>query len=94
MGISLFVTAFKPADEKWFRMKAVWDACGAALVPIPKDVSDYFNGEAPDDSGVEVELVYGRSEALVEYSDDYRGGYEIALDKLPKDVKTIRVYLC
>lgn len=87
--MSTHAIGFKPADEKWKKMKAVWESCEQAGIDIPDDVYDYFDGEAPGDKpGMEVEL----GESCQEWSDDYRGGYEINVDKLPDGVKYIRVY--
>lgn len=89
MGMTTSVIGIKPPDEKWKKMKAVWDACAIAKVDPPDEVEMFFNGDKPDNAGV---LVYKEKlgDAVVPYSDNYRSGYEIHLDKLPKDVKIIR----
>jgi hypothetical protein len=52
-------------------------------------VEDFFDGEGPGDKpGMEVQL----TDAVKEWSDDSRSGYEIDVTKLPKDVSVIRVY--
>lgn len=56
MGMSTHVVGFIPPDEKWQKMKAVWDACRAAGVEVPEDVCDFFEGGEPDPAGVEVML--------------------------------------
>lgn len=86
MGMSTHVIGFKPPDEKWQKMKAVWDSCKKAGVDIPPDVEDFFNGEPPDDMGVEVEL------PVHEWRDDMRRGFELYVSELPVDVKVIRFY--
>lgn len=86
MGMSTHVVGFRPPDEKWKKMKAVWDACKVAKTEIPESVVDFFNGETPDPAGVEVEI------KAKDWSMDSASGYEIDLDKLPKDIKTIRFY--
>ena len=90
MGMSTHVVGFKPPDEKWHKMKAVYDACKTAKVSPPKEVSDYFDGCAPDDSGVEVTL-QGKP-CVSEYKDDSSHGYEVDIRKLPPDVTIIRFY--
>jgi len=86
MSMSTHVIGFKPPDEKWNKMKAIYDACEVAGVPIPSEVDDFFDGEGPDPAGVEVKLTPR------EWQDDMRQGYEIDIDSLPKGVKTIRFY--
>lgn len=86
MSMSTHVIGFKPPDAKWKKMKEVWDACDKAGVEAPKEVSEFFNWEAPDENGVEVEL------DAAEWSDEGREGYEIEVSKLPKGVTVIRFY--
>ena len=88
MGMSTHVIAFKPPDETWHKMKAVYDACTKAGTSIPPEVSRYFDGSAPDPSGVEVSL--DKSPACKEYRAEMQNGYEVDLTKLPKDVEIIR----
>ncbi len=89
MGMSTNVIGFRPPDEKWKKMKAVWDACLAADTDIPEDVNTFFNGDPPDERGVEVELT---GPCCAEWSDDYRQGYEIDVTKLPEGLAIIRFY--
>jgi len=86
MSMSTHVIGFAPPDDKWKQMKAIWDACEAANVAPPKEVSEFFNGETPDEGGVEVELSFRK------WEDSYRVGLEIDISALPAHVKTIRFY--
>ena len=86
MGMSTHVIGFRPPDEKWKAMKAVWDSCKAAGVDPPKGVNEFFDWQEPDAAGVEVKI------KAREWSDDSREGYEIDVESLPKDVKVIRFY--
>ena len=52
MGLSTYVQAFRPPDAKWKKMKQAYDACEAAVVPVPEEVDDFFNNEPPDPAGV------------------------------------------
>ena len=91
MSMSTHAVGFKPADDKWNRMKAVWRSCVDAGVSIPQDVLDYFDGEYPGDNpGMEVDL----GDACAEYCDSDRGcdGYQIDVTLLPEGVRYIRVY--
>ena len=84
MGMSTWVKGIKPPDEKWEKMKAIWDACEKADIEIPEEVEEFFDGEPPDDKGVVVEI------PKHEYTDDSRQGFEIYLNELPKDIQIIR----
>jgi len=90
MGMSTFVVGFRPADEKWKKMKSAWDACEAVGTKMPEEVSDFFDGTPPGDKpGAEVDI----RRALCEWSDESRAGYEVDLGKLPKDVNILRFYV-
>lgn len=89
MGMSTHVIGFRPPDDKWKKMKHIYDACMEGGIDVPDEVDNFFNGEPPDDQGVEVDL----DDCLTEYDDkDYRAGYELDVKKLPKDVTIIRFY--
>jgi hypothetical protein len=90
MSMSTHVVGFKPPDNKWKKMKAVYEACRAAKVDPPKEVAEFFEDGAPDDQGVEVCIE--NTSAVKEWSDDSRSGYEVDLKKLDPDVKIIRFY--
>lgn len=90
MSMSTHVVGLKPADEKWQKMKAVYDACVAAKTSIPKEVMEFFDGEPPDKFGVRVEIE--KLPCTKEYNDDMRQGFEVDLKKLPADVTVIRFY--
>lgn len=91
MGMSTYVQGFKPADAKWKRMKAVYDACEEAKVAVPDEVDDFFNGEPPDPAGVEVdEHQLKKCGAAKDWRDDSREGIEIDITKLPKDITVLR----
>jgi hypothetical protein len=91
MSMSTHVIGFRPADEKWKKMKAVWDTCKQAGIEPPDEVDDFFGGSPPDDAGVEVDLE--DYECCSNWNDNIsREGFEINLDKLPKGIKIIRFY--
>jgi hypothetical protein len=91
MGMSTSVYGIIPADEKFRKMKAIYDLCEEQGIDIPDEVEDFFDGERPDENGVKIYLT--RHEAVKEYSNSEYAeeGYNIQLDKLPKDIKIIRV---
>lgn len=86
MSMSTHITGFAPPDANWQRMKAVWDACQEAEVTEPEEVTNFFDGETPDPTGVEVALPHR------EWSDANGVGYEIDVADIPPQVKTIRFY--
>jgi len=90
MGMSSHVVGFKPPDDKWKKMKKVWDACVSAGISIPEDVMEFFNHEAPDDRGVGVEIE--ELDCVREYREEGHQGFEVTVRELPKDVTVIRFY--
>jgi hypothetical protein len=94
MSSSMNVIAFKPADEKWQRMKAVYDACEAAGVRAPDKVERYFGGDKPDPAGVEVsEQELLTAGAVREWREEMREGYEVDVTELPPDVTIVRFFM-
>lgn len=87
MSMSTHVVGIVPPDEEWQKMKAVWDACRAAGIDLPDSVGHYFDDEAPDPKGVVVAI-----EAKQWDDGDMCSGLEVDLDKVRKDVRTIRFY--
>jgi hypothetical protein len=88
--MSTRIMGFKPPDQTWQRMKAVWDACEVAGVAIPAKVAEYFNHQTPDPRGVEVDLA--RSLAVTKYITEGMDGYEVDLTKLPADTTVLRFF--
>ncbi len=90
MGMSTHVVAFKAPDETWLRMKVIYDACRAAKVDPPKEVDKFFNYEAPDDTGVSINLE--NHECCEEWFKEDHAGYQIDVTKLPPGTTHVRVY--
>ena len=89
MSMSFAVVGYAEADNEWLIKKAVWDVCDAARVDVPKEVLEYFDYQYPGDKpGMEIKI----TDAVKEFIDDesINSGYEVQLDKLPKNVKSIR----
>jgi hypothetical protein len=86
MGMSTHVMGFRPPNEKWKKMKKIWDSCQEAGVPVPKEVAKFFDDCEPDPAGVEVEI------KTHTYRDESRDGYEVHLAEIPKDVTLIRFF--
>ena len=87
MSMSTGVVGFRPPNEKWRAMKAVWDSCRKAGIEPPKEVLAFFDGKRPDPAGVEVEL-----ECVSEYHGDGREGLEVDILSLPQDVTVVRFF--
>ena len=94
--MSTHVEGFIPPDAKFKKMLKAYRACEEAGVAIPADVDKFFNGEPPDEAGVKLDLTYDKryKDAVTEYQNDACQGVEIDIDKLPKDVKVVRVLNC
>lgn len=88
MGMHTYIQAIRPPDAKWQSMKAVYDSCMDAGVPLPVEVERFFGGDKPCDKGVIVRL--DRDKHYTEGSDDGRDWMDLDLTKLPNDVKIVR----
>jgi hypothetical protein len=84
MSSGLYIHGFVPPDETWLKMKAIWDSCNAAKVPIPDAVYDFFDGVTPEDTGMQVKV------PIREYNSQCFSGYEVVLAELPPNVKILR----
>lgn len=91
MGMSTHIVGFRPPDEKFMAFKAIYELCEKSGVTVPDEVEDFFEGEAPDDHGVKVDLD-GYTSCVKEWSDEYGSGYELTVPDLPKDVTVVRFY--
>jgi hypothetical protein len=92
MGMNTYVKGFRPPNDKWKAMKAIYDACESGGIAVPDEVDDFFNGEPPDKAGVEVDLEVKKLGlgCVRPYRDDSREGIEVDVTKLPKGVTILR----
>jgi len=93
MGMNTHIIGFKAPDEKWKKMKAVYDACEVAGTAIPMAVTDYFNDEPPDDAGVEVELE--EEDCVEKWREEMEDGFVVDVKRLLNDhpdITHIRFY--
>ena len=88
MGVSYFVLGIKPADEKFNKMKAAYDACEKAGICIPKELDEFFGKNIPNDKGVEVYLDSDGPYVTMDGNDDFR--LTVDLRKLPEDIKILQ----
>lgn len=93
MGMSTRVTAFRPADAEWKKMRAVWQTCHDAGINIPTEVEQFFDCRAPDERGVEIYMAaLTACGAVKEWSNENSAGFELDVKKLPPDVTVVRFY--
>lgn len=95
MGMSYHVVGFKPADEKFEKMRRVYLACEEAGVDIPDEVSIYFEDKPPPKDaglGIEVDMSPGKMVGVKDYHQEMHEGFDVDLRLLPLDVKIIRFY--
>lgn len=86
MSMSATVSAILSEDETFKKMKAAYDACMEAGVPVPDDVYSFFGGHIPDDNGPEVN-VHNTVKKV-----EGRGclNYYVDLSELPENTKTFK----
>lgn len=89
MSCSLTIVGYQPPDERYRQMAAVFDACAAADIEVPRAVLDFFGGRYPDHTGRQVDL----SAILRPWVDEYRGGVEFDLAQIPAGVRVIRAHV-
>lgn len=91
MSMNTHVVGFRPADERWNKMKAAWLACDELGIDPPREVLEFFDHEPPDDKpGQEVNIE--RTGAVKKYESDSGSGYEVDITKLPPGVTIVRFY--
>lgn len=90
MSMSSYVVGFRLPDEKWQKMKAVYESCHDAGVETPEEVLVFFDWSSPDESGAETSLI--DHECCKRYLADNHYGFEINLSLLPKNITMIRFY--
>lgn len=84
--MSMHVIGFRPPDEKWRKMSAVYHSCVSAGIDPPNEVHQFFDYCPPDLKGIEVEL------PLIEWNDSGREGFDLEIAKIPEKVTHIRFY--
>ena len=78
------IVGFKPPDETFSKMLAIWEACDAANITMPIEVDRYFARAKPNKAGVSVNL---DQHPAVEFSIT---GVEVNLELLDPDIKVLR----
>lgn len=87
MSMSTSVIGYRDPDEKWLKMKKVYDACVEGGIEPPEEVHEFFGWEEPTDYGIEVDL-----KKICEKYNRHNGedGWKIEISKLPPNIK----YIC
>ncbi len=103
MGHSSSVYAIRPPSEQDLdatrKMKAVWDACVEAGVPVPEKVTAFLATHPAEPVAEVTRLYVGAIGAFTcsvrPYGKEGSGeeGFEVDLDRLPAGTKTIR-FVC
>ncbi len=89
MSMSTHVVGFRLPDEKWHKMKLVWDTCRSLGIQIPEEIHEFFGWDEPDSLGIMVDL----DKVCRKWSDgDMREGLELDVAKIPKGLSYIRFY--
>ena len=93
--MSTHIIAFIPDTDPTFQKHlSVYNVCREAGVSLPKETADYFGSNQPY-SGLPEEKLEFKLEKGVHYknfSQNMCQGFEIEIDKLPKEVTKIRFF--
>lgn len=95
MSMSMHCEAVKPANADYKKKAAAYHACVAANVPIPKELSEFFGDEEPDDTGTTIHLGYDmRTDhpSCEKWQDSSRSGFQVDITKLPAGTRYVRFY--
>ena len=85
MGMSTCVTLLRDGNDAEHKKKvAVLRACFEAKVQLPPEIEEYFEGSYIEDSPLVIEF-----KARTINGEECQG-FEIDIDELPENVKTIR----
>lgn len=84
--MSMRVVGFRPPDEKWRKMYAVWKACVEAGIEPPDEAHEFFGWSDPEPEGVEVDVPYSESENGASASCNV----DVDVNLIPKGVRVLR----
>lgn len=87
MSMSTYIVCFRAPDEKWEKMRAVYDSCRDLGVEPPSEVLEFFNDQPPDPRGVEIPF---DGHEWTDPDGDSRDGIEVVIADLPPDLTHIR----
>ena len=89
MGMGTTIMGFVPPDAEYAKKVAAWKACEAAGVEAPRELMLLFDGNEPQDCGMEVDIKAAVTECR---PFDGAEGFDVDITKLPKGVHVIRFY--
>lgn len=94
MSISYHVRGIIPTDEKYMKMKTIWDNCNALDIEPPKDVYNFFYTFENYDEGMNITLPKDSIciRKCIKKTDSNNIGNElhiVDLRKIPKEIKFI-----
>lgn len=94
MGMTTHVMGFRPPNDKWKKMKTIWDLCLEEKIKVPEEVAEFFDHDHPDEVGVEVTLVGNgvANDSVKEWCRDGERGFQVDISLLPKGLNFIRFY--
>jgi hypothetical protein len=90
VSVDINISGIIPPDDKYRAMLALYRQCKALKVKIPPEVDEFFANGTPGDDGMEISIKGAISGKGIEYE----GGAIIHLDKLPPNVRSIRIEAC
>lgn len=97
MNREIIVKAHIPANDKWNKMKAAWEACLVAGVPVPSAITDFFGSNAPARSDVKEASVDLTNRLLVEREEqepsDAPVTFRLSVHDIPKGAGLITISL-
>lgn len=85
------VVGVKKGHAHWLKMRDAWHACKAAGLDMPMSLSEFFNGQPPDEDSQREVLMKGISEWSGK--DGSYDCIEIDLTQLPPDYEKLEVHL-
>jgi len=88
MSMSVFVWGIIPNDEKWKKMKKIYDACQDSDIDPPEEVLEYFDYEDPHPHGRRIDLTEEPNNCALKIGEV--DGFEVDLSLVPEYVKIIR----
>lgn len=98
MGMSTHIVGFRNRVDHDKHL-AVRDVCRDAGVSLPRETAAYFgddsegvDADAWGDSEIEERLQTSLGPCATKWFGEMKDGFEIDVDLIPKDVKTIRIY--
>jgi hypothetical protein len=94
MSMSTHIVGVIPPDDKWKKMKEIYNNCMDVGIQIPTEVEKFFDYQEPDEVGVILDLTTrGYNPPICrEWGGDCQQGFEIDVADIPAHVKTLRFY--